>query len=52
MSFITEHYTNDKILAYNRFNNKISIAKDNKNYYETETNNYNKNLCRYKNILT
>ena len=30
------------MLDNNKFNNKITIIKDIKNCYETETNNYNK----------
>ena len=37
--------------ANNKFNNNINIIKDIKNYYETETNNYNKKLSRYKNYI-
>ena len=40
----SEQYINDKILANNEFNNKISIIKDIRNYFETESNNYNKKL--------
>ena len=38
---------NEKIQANNKFNN-IKIIKDFRNYCETETNNYNKKLSRYK----
>ena len=41
----------DKILANNKFKNNINIIKDIRNYYETETNNYNKKLSRYKNYI-
>ena len=44
----SEKYINDKILANNGFNNEINIIKDIRNYYETETNNYNKKLGKYK----
>ena len=40
-----------KILANNKLNNNINIIKDNRNYYETETNNNNKKLNRYKNYI-
>ena len=40
-----------KVQANNKFNNNISIIKDIRNYYETETNNYNKKLIRYKNYI-
>ena len=41
-----EKQINEKIQANNKFNNNINIIKDIKNYYETETNNYNKKLNR------
>ena len=41
----------DKILAKNKFNNNINIIKNIRNYYETETNNYNKKLSKYKNYV-
>ena len=50
--FIIRKIENEKIQANNKFNNKINIIKDIRNYYETETNNYNKKLNRYKNYLT
>ena len=34
-----------------KFNNIINIIKDIRNYYEMETNNYNKKLSRYKNYI-
>ena len=37
-----EKQINEKIQANNKFNNNINIIKDIINYYETETNNYNK----------
>ena len=46
-----EQLINEKIQANNKFNNKINIIKDIKIYYETETNNYNKKLSRYKNYI-
>ena len=42
---------NEKIQANNKFNNNINIIKDIRIYYETETNNYNKKLSRYKNYI-
>ena len=42
----SEQYINNKILANNKFNKNINIIKDIRNYYETETNNYNKKLSR------
>ena len=46
-----EQLINEKIQAKNKFNNNINIIKDIRNYYETETNNYNKKLSRYKNYI-
>ena len=51
LSSVTEKLINEKIQANNKFNNNISIIKDIRNYYETETNNYNKKLSRYKNYI-
>ena len=50
-SRIKEQYINEKIQANNKFINNINIIKDIRNYYETETNNYNKKLSRYKNYI-
>ena len=47
----SEQYINCKILANNKIYNNINIKKDFRNYYETETNNYNKKLSRYKNYI-
>ena len=44
-----EKQINEKIQAKNKLKNNINILKDIRNYYETETNNYNKKLSRYKN---
>ena len=41
----------EKIQANKKFNNNINIIRDIRNYYETETNNYNKKLSRYKNYI-
>ena len=46
-----EKQITEKIQANNKFSNKINIIKDIRNYYETETNNYNKKLSRYKNCI-
>ena len=46
-----EQLINEKIQAKNKINNNINIIKDIRNYYETETNNYNKKLSRYKNYI-
>ena len=46
-----EKQINEKIQANNKFNNNINIIKDIRNYYETEANNYNKKLSRYKNYI-
>ena len=51
LSTVNEQYINERIQANNKFNNNINIIKDIRNYYETETNNYNKKLSRYKNYI-
>ena len=51
LSTVNKQYINEKIQANNNFNNNINIIKDIRNYYETETNNYNKKLSRYKNYI-
>ena len=51
LSTVNEQYINEKIQANNKFNNNINIIKDIRNYYETETLNYNKKLSRYKNYV-
>ena len=51
LSTVNEQYINEKIQANNKFNNNINFIKDIKNYYETDTNNYNKKLSRYKNHI-
>ena len=51
LSTVSEQNRNEKIQANNKFNNNINIIKDIRNYYETETNNYNKKLSRYKNYI-
>ena len=51
LSTFNEQYINEKIQANNKFNNNINIIEDIRNYYETETNNYNKKLSRYKNYI-
>ena len=48
LSSVSEWLINEKIQANNKINNNINIIKDIRNYYETETNNYNKKLSRYK----
>ena len=48
---VNEQYINEKMQANNKFNNNSNIIKDIRNYYETETNNYNKKLSRYKNYI-
>ena len=52
LSTVNEQYINEKIQANKKFNNNINIIKDIRNYYETETNNYNKKFSRFKIILT
>ena len=51
LSSVSERLINEKILANNKFSININIIKDIRNYYETETNNYNKKLSRYKNYI-
>ena len=51
LSSVSERLINEKIQANNKFNNNINIKKDIRNYYKTETNNYNKKLSRYKNYI-
>ena len=51
MSSVSERLINEKIQTNNKFNNNINIIKDIRNYYENETNNYNKKLSRYKNYI-
>ena len=51
LSSISERLINEKIQANNKFNKNINIIRDNRNYYETETNNYNKKLSRYTNYI-
>ena len=51
LSTVNQQYLNNKILANNKFYNNINIIKDSRNYYEDETNNYNKKLSRYKNYI-
>ena len=46
LSTVNEQYINEKILANDKFNQNINIIKDIRNYYETETSNYNKKLSR------
>ena len=43
----SEQYINDKILAISKLNININIIQDIRNYYATDTNNYNKKLSRY-----
>ena len=51
LSSVSERLINEKILADNKFNNNINIKKDIRNFFETETNNNNKKLSRYKNYI-
>ena len=51
LSTVSEQNINQTIQANNKFNNNINIIKDIRNYYETENNNYNKKLNRYKNYI-
>ena len=50
-STVNEQYINENIQANNKFNNNINIIRDIRNYYETETNNHNKKLSRYKKYI-
>ena len=50
LSSVSERLINEKIQANNKFINNMNIIKHIRNYYETETNNYNKKL-RYKNYI-
>ena len=51
LSSASERLINEKIQANKKFKNNINIIKDIRNYYETENNNYNKKLSRYKNYI-
>ena len=51
LSSVSERFINEKMQANNKFNSDINIIKYFRNYYETETNNYNKKLSRYKNYI-
>ena len=51
LSPVRERLINDKIPANNKFHSNINIIKDIRNYYETETKNYNKKLSKYKNYI-
>ena len=51
LSSVSERLINEKIQANNKFNNNTNFIKDMRNYYEAETNNYNKKFCRYKNYI-
>ena len=51
LSSVSERKINEKMQANNKFNNNINIIKGIRNYYETETNNCNKKLTRYKNCI-
>ena len=51
LSSVSERLINEKIRANKKFNNNINIIKDIRNYYETETINYNKKLRRYKSYI-
>ena len=51
LSSVSEQLIREKIQANNKFNNNNNIIKAIRYYYETETNNYNKKLSRYKNYI-
>ena len=46
LSSVSERLINENIQANNKFNNNINNMKHIRNYYETETRNYNKQLSR------
>ena len=49
LSSFSKQHINDKILVNIKFDNIINTMNNIRSYYETETNNYNKKLSRYKN---
>ena len=51
LSSVSERLINEKIQANKKFNNNFNIIRDIRNYSETETNNYNKKLSRYKSYI-
>ena len=51
LSSVSERLINEKIQANNKFNKNIYIIKDIRNYYESETNIYNKKSSTYKNYI-
>ena len=51
LSSVSERLINEKIQANNKLNNNINFIKDIRNYYETETDNYNRKLSIYKNYI-
>ena len=51
LSSVSERLINEEIQANNKFNNNINFIKDIRNFYGTETNNYNKKLSRYKHYI-
>ena len=51
LSTVNEQCIIEKIQNNNSFNNNINIIKDIRNYYETETSDYNKKLSRYGNYI-
>ena len=51
LTSVSERLINEQIQANNKFHNNMIIIKDIRNYYETETKNYNKKLSRYKNYI-
>ena len=51
LSSVSERLINEKIQANNNFIKNNNIIEDIRNYYETETNNYNRKLSRYKNYI-
>ena len=54
MSTVNEQYINEKIHNNSLIINLttiLTLKKDIRNYYEIETNNYNKKLSRHKNFI-
>ena len=48
----SEKMINEKVQGNKSCNDSIFITKDIRNYYETETNEYNKKLSKYKTYIS
>ena len=48
----SEKMMNEKVQANKNFNDSIIITKDIRNYYEKETNEYNKKISKYKTYIS